>query len=148
MKPARLALAATLLAALAAGCATVPMAPPERDLEVKRFEVKPGKANVYVFRDEAIGGAVKMMVMLDGKNIGATASKTYLFAEVDPGPHKLSSHAENDFTLDVAAAAGQSLFVWQEVKMGVLYARTKLHLVDEQRGKAGVAECKLAVRQE
>ena len=32
--------------------------------------------------------------------------------------------------------------------MGVLYARTKLHLVDEQRGKAGVAECKLAVRQE
>jgi hypothetical protein len=144
MKIARLAAAVPLLALLAAGCASVPMAPPERDLEVKRFEVKPGKANVYVFRDESIGAAVKMPVALDGKIIGTNVAKTFLFAEVEPGPHKLSSHAENTFDLDLAAAAGQNLFVWQEVKMGVLYARTKLQVVDEQRGRAGVSECKLA----
>ena len=129
--------------ALVTGCASVPMASVEKDAQTKTFSVKPDKANIYVYRNESMGAAVKMDVELNGKPIGQTAAKTYFSLEVAPGKHTLVSKAENDAVLDVPAEAGKNYFVWQEVKMGLLYARNKLMLVDEETGKTGVAECKL-----
>jgi hypothetical protein len=77
--------------------------------------------------------------------MGQTAANTYLYKEVAPGKHTLTSKAENTDTLEVEVLPGTVTFVWQEVKMGVLYARSKLRLVDEAQGKQGVQECKLAV---
>ncbi|WP_168196438.1 hypothetical protein [Bdellovibrio sp. NC01] len=37
----------------------------------------------------------------------------------------------------------KNYYVWQEVKMGILWARTKLHKVDEAEGQAGVRQCSL-----
>ncbi|WP_159462798.1 DUF2846 domain-containing protein [Caballeronia catudaia] len=50
---------------------------------------------MYVYRNESIGAGVKMPVTLDGKAMGSTAAKTYLYAEVEPGQHKITSEAEN-----------------------------------------------------
>lgn len=132
-----------VLAVLASGCASVQMASPERDAAAKTFAVKPEKANVYVYRNEGLGRAVKMAVVLDDKPVGDTGAYTYLQLEVAPGKHKLVSKAENDSTLDLDVVAGKNYFVWQEVKMGVMSARSALQLVDDAKGKAGVAECKL-----
>lgn len=44
-----------------------------------------------------------------------------------------------------AVKPGMLAYVWQEVKMGIMYARTKLHLVSEQDGKKGVQETSYAV---
>lgn len=66
-----------------------------------------------------------------------------LLLTVNPGKHTLVSHAESDSTLAVDTKPGKNHFVWQEVKMGALYARSKLQLVDEKTGMAGVGECKL-----
>ena len=90
-----------------------------------------------------MGAAVKMDVDFDGKPIGQTVAKSYFALEVAPGKHTLISKAENDSVLDVDAEAGKNYFVWQEVKMGLMYARNKLQIVDEVAGKAGVSECKL-----
>jgi len=125
------------------GCASVPMASGERDAQTKTFTVKPDKANIYVYRNESMGAAVKMDVDFDGKPIGQTVAKSYFALEVAPGKHTLISKAENDSVIDIAAEAGKNYFIWQEVKMGVLYARNKLALVDDATGKAGVSECKL-----
>jgi hypothetical protein len=130
-------------AVMAGGCASVPMASPEQDTAAKSFAVKPGKANIYVYRNESMGAAIKMTLVMDGKLVGSSAAKTYLLLEVDPGNHTLISKTENDSTLSVAAAAGRNYFVWQEVKMGAFSARSALQLVDDAKGKAGVAECKL-----
>ncbi len=126
------------------GCASVPMAAPEKDQQAKTYAVAPGKANIYIYRNESFGAAIKLPVVADGKAIGDTAAKTYLLVEAAPGKHTLVSKAENDSTLEVNTQAGQNYFVWQEVKMGVMSARSKLQLVDEATGKAGVEECKLA----
>ena len=138
-------LAAGALAAvvLASGCASVQMAAPEMDTSAKTYSVKPNKANIYVYRNEVMGAAIKMPVALNGRMVGDTASKTFLLLEVDPGSHTLMSKTENDSTLKVDAVAGRNYFVWQEVKMGMFAARSNLQLVDEATGKAGVAECKL-----
>jgi hypothetical protein len=131
------------VASVMSGCASVPMASDEKDAIAKTFRVQSGKSNIYVYRNESIGGAVKMEVDVDGKQVGTTAAKTYLVVTVSPGKHTLVSHAESDNSLVVDTQPGKNHFVWQEVKMGVLYARSKLQLVDEQTGKAGVGECKL-----
>jgi hypothetical protein len=131
------------LAVGAVGCASIPRAPKERDAEVKAFKSTPGKANLYVFRDEGMGGAVTMTVLLDGKPVGQTSGHTFVFTQVDPGAHKLISQAENDFELPITAEAGKNVFVWQEVKMGVFKARSNLHLVDDKRGQEGVNACEL-----
>ena len=133
------------LAVLVSACASVPMAPPEADRLAKEFRTTPGQSNLYVFRDESIGGAVKMNVSLDGRMLGPTASKTFLLTSVAPGKHAIVGHAENDAKLEFVAVPGKNVFVWQEVKMGVLQARSQLQLVDEASARARVQQCSLAV---
>jgi len=126
------------------GCASVNMGDAQQDASAKKFTAPKDNTAVYIYRNESMGGGVKMDVELDGKPIGQTAAKTYLYKEVAPGKHTLSSKAENTDSLEIDAKPGTLLYIWQEVKMGVLYARTKLHLVDEAQGKNGVLETKLA----
>jgi PBP1b-binding outer membrane lipoprotein LpoB len=141
----KLIVAAVLVgAAFVTGCASVPMASPEQDTQAKSFGVKPDKANIYVYRNESMGAAVKLPVVLDGKIVGDTAAKTFMLLEVSPGKHKLVSKGETDSALELATQPSKNYFVWQEVKMGAWAASSKLQVVDEAAGKAGVAECKLA----
>lgn len=136
--------AGLLLAAVISGCASVPMASIDEDAKAKTFAVREGKSNIYVYRNESFGGAIPLTVALDGKVAGQTGPQTYFLFEVDPGPHEVSSIAENTSTLRLDTAAGKSYYVWQEVKMGMWMARSQLQQVDEATGKKGVAECKRA----
>jgi hypothetical protein len=126
------------------GCASVNMGSPEQDAAAKSFTAPKDNAAVYIYRNESMGGAVKMDVNVDGAPIGQTSAKTFLYKEVTPGKHTITSTAENTDTLEIDAKPGTLYYVWQEVKMGVLYARNKLHLVDDAEGKKGVTETKLA----
>jgi hypothetical protein len=137
-----------LLILVVSGCASVPMADPARDAELKTFAPKTDKAALYVFRNETFGAAIKMTVLLDGRILGDTASKTYLYTDLEPGNHRLISKTENDSTLDFTAIAGKIYYVWQEVKMGFFAARSSLQLVDDKTGQAGVMESKLASPQQ
>ena len=134
------------LAVLASACASVPLAPPEKDAEAKLFPAPPpGHANLYVYRNEGFGGAVRMSVNLDGVALGDTAAKTYLYTPIPAGTHTVVSKSENDSTAIIDARPGESYFVWQEVKMGLWSARSALQQVAEDRGRAGVLECKLGM---
>lgn len=135
---------AAVLASSLAGCASVPMGDAKQDAALKTFSVPTDKAGVYIYRNESMGAAVKMDVELDGKPIGQTAANTYLYKEVAPGKHLITSKAENTDTLEIDAKPGSLNYVWQEVKMGIMYARTKLNLMSEVEGKKGVLETKLA----
>jgi hypothetical protein len=128
------------------GCAsTVPMATPAKDAQAKQFVAKPDVAGVYVYRNESLGKAVKLPLEFDGKTVGQTGYKTYFYLEVAPGPHKVTTRAENTTELTLDAIAGKLYYVWQEVKMGVWAPKSELHLVDEATGQKGVNETKLAL---
>jgi hypothetical protein len=128
-----------------AACAAIPRAPKDRDAAAKTFATTPDKANLYVFRDSQVADALPATVLLDGKVLGATVGRTFLLAQIDPGPHELVSRGDNDAELAVTAEAAKNLFVWQEASQGFLKPRTKLHVVDEARGQAGVAACELVL---
>lgn len=131
-----------LLGSSLVGCASVPMAPLEADIQAKQFVVAPGKSNIYLYRDEEFGAAISMPVALDGRVAGKTASNTYFLWSVDPGRHEVTSLTENTARISVDAHAGKNHYVWQEVKMGAWTARSELHEVTEEVGRKGVNECK------
>lgn len=137
-----LALVAILI--ILSGCASVPMGDKKQDAALKNFTAKPNVAGIYIYRNESMGAAVRMDVEVDGMQLGQTAANTYLYTEVPPGKHTITSKAENDSTLTIDAQAGKLYYIWQEVKMGILYARSKLHLVADDEGKSGVDETQLA----
>ena len=45
---------------------------------------------------------------------------------------------------EVDAQPGNTYYIWQEVKMGMMSAGSKLHVVDAAQGKKGVGETSLA----
>jgi hypothetical protein len=126
-----------------AGCASVPMAPPDQDLRMKSMMPPPNMALVYVYRNESMGAAVKMPILIDGTWIGESVAKSYAIWQVAPGPHEVVSKAENDSKMPFFAQPGRAYFFWQEVKMGFAMARTELHAVPDAQGRAGVNECHL-----
>ena len=141
MRLVRLSFVAATFALCA--CASVQMAKPDRDLAAKQFEAPPDQALLYVYRDETFGAAMKLTVLVDGQHVGDTAAHTFLLVPVAEGRHQVVSKAENDATVEFTAQNGKSYFVWQEVKFGVFSARSALHLISEQQGKAAVATCSL-----
>jgi hypothetical protein len=101
-----------------------------------------GKAQVFIFRDSAMGFALQMEVFIDEQSIGKTWAKSFLYAVLEPGHHILLSKSENKATIELDAQAGQTYFVQQQVKMGALYARSKLELMDEAKAKKKMAKLK------
>ena len=55
---------AALIAIALCGCASVPMGDAKQDAGLKTFQVAPDKAGIYVYRNETIGAAVKMDVII------------------------------------------------------------------------------------
>jgi Protein of unknown function (DUF2846) len=128
---------------LAAACASVDLAPPDQDAKAKAMEPPPGKALVYVYRSEALGSAVKMNVMVNGKLLGQTAAHTYFLVATPPGKVTVTSLAEDTSELELQVSAGQKYFVWEEVKMGAWSARSALSQKGAPEGMNGVQQCKL-----
>ena len=137
-------IACIALAVAAAGCASTQMASPEEDAQAKRFTVPEGKSRIYVYRNETFGGAIKIALALDGKMMGSTAPKTYFAWDVSPGRHEITCMGENNIKLTVDAPSGGAVYVWQEMKMGMLSAGCALNLVDGTTGRAGVMDCNRA----
>jgi hypothetical protein len=126
------------------GCASVPMGDKHQDAALKTFTAPAAKAGIYIYRNESIGSMMKMDVGLDGRPVGQTVANTFLYIEVTPGKHMVTSTAENIDTVEVNARPGSLNYVWQEVKRGIMF-RTKLHVVSETIGQQGVRETKLAL---
>ena len=136
-------LIAIVLISLLSGCATVPMAPLELDTEAKTFTPPRDKASIYIYRNEILGAAIPVTVSINDRTIGQTASKTYFRFNVNPGKYNIKALAENTAELSLSTTAGNSYFVWQEMKMGMWMARANLVQVDQSVGQAAVSECKL-----
>ena len=133
-----------LLAAVCmSGCSSIPMGSAEDDLRAKSAAVRPGKAQIYVYRHESLGFAVPITLKLDGRASGRTVAQTYVMWEVEPGPHEITSQAEDASAISLNAEPGKAYFIWQEMKLGIWKARASLHRVDEQTGRKFLAECRL-----
>lgn len=130
---------------LLVGCAGGPKADKAADLQAKQF-IKPtnGTSNLYIYRNELFGGAINMDVYVDNQRITTTGPKTYIVKNLPAGEHKIEGKGfEGTSILKLNMLPNTIHYVWQEVKMGFIGARNRLHEVSEQQGKKGVMESKL-----
>lgn len=133
-------------ASLLTGCATVGMEPASVDAERKTFAPPPADMSaVYIYRDSAVGAALKKDVRIDGRTIGESGHKTYFYQLLTPGEHTIATESEfGDNSLVLNAQAGQNHFVQQYIKFGAFVGGANLRIVSEAVGKRGVQETKLA----
>lgn len=128
------------------GCASVPMAPAEKDQARKEFTAPPeGMSGLYIYRNSSFGGALKKTVRVDGKIIGETAPHTYFYTTLKPGVHELATESEfSDNTLSIDMQPGQNYYVHNFIKFGAFVGGAGLKQVSDEEGQKGVRECKLA----
>jgi DNA topoisomerase IB len=100
------------------------------------------KGRIYLMRPATLGCAIPMFVTDSGTEIGHTGAKTYLCWEREPGIAKIASRSEATSDLDVTVEKGSTYYIEQQVKMGFAFARNKVVLVDEQKGKKILKKCK------
>jgi hypothetical protein len=133
--------------AVLAGCATVPMAPLDQDLEAKSFTPVQGRANLYIARDKAsFGSAITFRIIVDGKPIGSIGPGTYHLISIEPGQHNiLASSNENSDQITFEAAAGNNHYFRFLVLMGLFTARTGLEPMDEVSAQLLVMNGKRAI---
>jgi hypothetical protein len=137
------ALAAIVVVSAISGCASVQKADQGASTRAKVFAPLTDKGVVYVYRDELLGAAIKMPVKVDDLVAGQTGPKSFLQLALSPGHHTIASLTEKDATVSLDVEAGKTYYVWQEVKMGLMSARSALHVVSADVGKAGVRKCDL-----
>ena len=147
MKRFKSPVVAVALLLLVSGCASVPMASKEDDAAAKSFQVPSDKGRVYVYRNELMGGAVKIPITLDSKLVGSTVKHTFFVFDVSPGSHEVGCVGETPGKVTVDLKGGEAAYVWQEMKMGMWAASCAMHIVDQQTGQKAVSECALAAPQ-
>jgi len=123
------------------GCASVQKESLAVNEKAKQFTPEKEFANVYLYRDEVFGGAIRMNVTVDGKLSGATGPMTFFNWKLEPGNHVFKSLTENTAVLTLDVDAGKNYFIWQEVKMGMWAAGSQLHKVTYDTGKEAVLKC-------
>lgn len=127
-----------------AGCAAPASVPAER-ADLKAFSVGPEEAGIYIIRNERVGGAIPLEVLIDGKSLGATVARSYLYAVVSPGLHVIESRGDIRHTLEVQAQPGTITYLRQVVELAYLTSpRTRLRPVTEAQGREWVTELKAA----
>ena len=112
------------VAALITACASVPLAPPETDTQIKNMAPPPDKALLYVCRDNMFGGAgVLYDIYIDETRVaGSLGVNTFLAIALDPGEHRFSYVATHmapseltsylsDRFLPVLANAGDKYYI-------------------------------------
>ena len=127
-----------------AGCATHPAAEAPQAVP-KIFHVPADEAGIYIIRNERVGGAIPLEVLIDGTPLGATVARSYLYATVSPGTHVVESRGDIRHTLEVQAQPGTITYLRQVVELEYLTSpRTRLRPVTEAQGREWVVELKAA----
>lgn len=127
------------------GCApVVPKATENASREAKQMAPPAGKALVYILRPTKFGSAVRMDINCNGRAIGATGAKQFVYVVLEPGNYVFASRAENTHELPMVIEAGQTYYLRQKVKMGWMQARTELVKMSEKEGRIELQDCTLS----
>lgn len=146
MRPLRWSVCALMVAVALgmAGCAATAPVPADMSAS-KTSTLGPDEAGIYIIRNERVGGAIPLEVLIDGKSLGATVARSYLYVVVSPGLHVVESRGDIRHTLEVQAQPGTVTYLRQVVELTYLTSpRTRLRPVTEAQGREWVTELKAA----
>jgi len=117
----------------------------KEDSLAKNLVAVDGKAIVYIIRPGIVAFAISMRVDCDTFQVGWIPAKKYLYTILDSGDHVFKSLSENEYTLKVNFQPGKIYYIEEEPRMGFMYARTKLKLLNDDAGKKELAHTTLSI---
>ena len=100
----------------------------------------PGRALVFVFRNDRVPLAARVPVIVNTELVGELDNGTFVAATVSPGNTYLRIGDRVLSTLYFVAAANQSYFVRIEAIYGLPLVRTDVQLVSETEGRRSLAQ--------
>ena len=126
---------ALLLTAL---CGLFSALPARAQEDARRATPPPGKALVFVYRNDRVPLAAQVPVFVNTELLGELANGTFVTATVDPGNTYLRVGDRVLSTLYFVAAANQRYFVRIEATYGLSLVRTDVQLVSETEGRSSL----------
>lgn len=112
--------------------------------DAKSLQAPEDKALVYFVRPSKVGGLIAMGIFVNGKEIGETKGKTFIYGFFDPGQYTFMSKAENKKEMSMALEANQTYYIKQSAKMGFAFARTDIERVPDAEGLKALSKCRVA----
>jgi|SRR5689334_14525571 uncharacterized protein DUF2846 len=125
-----------------AGC-SLPRTSADTDALAKLMRPVPGKAVIYVFRNQEVSAPWRIELTLDGTSMGSTGANTYYRWSVEPGQHIIASHSQNHEGLVLNTEPDKIYYVWQDVSMGYFGPRARLQEVDRSTAEIALRSCHL-----
>jgi len=131
---------AALMLVIGAGCATTSqsVAIPDLTREIEN----PEKGRIYVIRPTVFKFGISMRITDNGRFVGFTGPNGYLCWEREPGEAEIACKAENTSKVSLDVNKGEIYYIRQHMQMGLLHARNKLEVVNEEKGKEFLQKCK------
>lgn len=124
-------------------CSPVGKMPVEKDRRIKEMKPTDNKGLVYIVRPPRYSKKI-MHVYCDGEFLGTTVPGRYLYVLLNPGEHKLESDADNTSELVINIEGGQTYFIEQETKAGLVSIKTELVRLSEAEGRQKLSRCSLS----
>lgn len=138
-----LGLAGYVIYILAVKNKAMPTASAEEKQHALQFNPVAGKGVLYLYRAQTVGLLAGLDVNLDGRNIGQTRGYSFFRIELEPGQHSLSG-ASNSQPLTFDIAAGQVLYIEQQILMGAVKGSYEYRLEsDIDKAQAGTRKGKM-----
>ena len=128
----------------------VPLASEQADVEAKRFHPQPGKASIYVIREDIFAGQnVLFQVSLDGRDQGKLSRGTYFLFTVPPGEHIINitqagRPTPGRGTEKIYAVEGGIYYLEIRPRSGLLATPANIFRIGLQRGRKTILEGKRA----
>jgi opacity protein-like surface antigen len=134
---------ALLLAAL---CGLFSAPPAHAQEAAWRATPPPGRALVFVFRNDRVPLTAQVPVVVNTELVGELANGTFVTATVSPGNTYLRIGDRLLSTLYFVAAANQSYFVRVDATYGLSLVRTDVQLVGETEGRRSLEQSRYVGR--
>lgn len=106
-----LLIAAALLPALFAACASTPEAAPDQDREAKQFVTHPEDSTLYVYRTDRVNLQDDTVLWINGRLVGATLPQTFFRLHLNPGKQLLVGSGVDNGSLELETRPGEAYFV-------------------------------------
>ncbi len=145
MRKISYSIVALIFAVFVSGCATphqYSMPIEQKDIAAKTCPAD--KSCLYVVRPASMGGALHFLIKDNDILIGETGPRSYLAWQREPGPVNLVSVSEDKVSLGFEAQAGQSYYILQSFKIGILTARSAISLITKDEALRYMKTCKMA----
>jgi hypothetical protein len=139
----RRTMTASFLGAAAFGLVSCASGPSYEEALKTMPPIPKGKGRVFVYRDTALGAAVRPKIRIDGQPIGTSVAQGFSYSDQAPGQHEVSLITEWKHKDMVSVSAGQPSFVRTHVTFGALVGHVIPTAVSKAEAENEIQNCKL-----